>query len=252
MKAHLAKVSLALLSTVFLLGCQDMGSGPVGPDGPQFDMRDAETEASCGLLVGKVFKNGHCHGGAEPTPAATFTVLHVGDVTTIPSPITDGRPGLGKKGTSVTFGGVYSTDQIVLSDDFVTNQSLPPFDRSACFPGGQGGVRAFGGGIRGGFRQGKGSNEVTGQYVFEALGIDGSALWYSIELTGTFTTSVSGAALAPASGESTNVTWNTGGHQMHVNNDADERGCVGGGGKHSAQKNVEINGSVEIVGDPVP
>ena len=38
MKAHLAKLSLALLSTVFLLGCQDMGSEPVGPEGlgPEF------------------------------------------------------------------------------------------------------------------------------------------------------------------------------------------------------------------------
>ncbi len=38
MKAHLTKVSLALLSTVFLLGCQDMGSEPVGPEGlgPEF------------------------------------------------------------------------------------------------------------------------------------------------------------------------------------------------------------------------
>ena len=38
MKAHLAKVSLAVLSTVLLLGCQDMGSGPVGLEGlgPEF------------------------------------------------------------------------------------------------------------------------------------------------------------------------------------------------------------------------
>ena len=38
MKARLAKVSIALLSTVFLLGCQDMGPGPVGPEGlgPEF------------------------------------------------------------------------------------------------------------------------------------------------------------------------------------------------------------------------
>ena len=33
MKAHLAKLSLALLSAVFLLGCQERGSGPVGPEG---------------------------------------------------------------------------------------------------------------------------------------------------------------------------------------------------------------------------
>ena len=38
MKLNLAKVSLALLGAVFVLGCQDVGSGPVGPDGlePQF------------------------------------------------------------------------------------------------------------------------------------------------------------------------------------------------------------------------
>ena len=36
--ALLAKVSLTLASVVFILGCQDLGSGPVGPDGlvPQF------------------------------------------------------------------------------------------------------------------------------------------------------------------------------------------------------------------------
>ena len=33
MKAHLAKLSLALLSTVFLLGCQEQASSPVEPDG---------------------------------------------------------------------------------------------------------------------------------------------------------------------------------------------------------------------------
>jgi len=38
MKAHLAKLSLALLSTVFLLACQEQGSDPVGPEGlgPEF------------------------------------------------------------------------------------------------------------------------------------------------------------------------------------------------------------------------
>ena len=33
MKSSLAKVTLALLSAVFILGCQDVGSGPVGPGG---------------------------------------------------------------------------------------------------------------------------------------------------------------------------------------------------------------------------
>ena len=59
MKAHLAKLSLALLSTVFLLGCQEQGSEPVGPEGPQFNKPDAE---------------GHNHdkdddGGGGPQPA---------------------------------------------------------------------------------------------------------------------------------------------------------------------------------------
>ncbi len=35
-KAHLAKVSLALLSAAFLLGCQEQGSELVGPESPQF------------------------------------------------------------------------------------------------------------------------------------------------------------------------------------------------------------------------
>ncbi len=39
MKSKYVKVSLALLSAVFILGCQELGSGPVGPDGlvPQAD-----------------------------------------------------------------------------------------------------------------------------------------------------------------------------------------------------------------------
>ena len=44
MKPHLTKLSLALLSTVFLLGCQDMGSEPVGPEGlgPEFTHKNGE------------------------------------------------------------------------------------------------------------------------------------------------------------------------------------------------------------------
>ena len=46
MKAHLAKLSLALLSTVFLFGCQDMGSEPLGP-GPGFDKPGSVCAAHC-------------------------------------------------------------------------------------------------------------------------------------------------------------------------------------------------------------
>jgi len=71
MKAHLTKLSLALLSTVFLLGCQDMGSGPVGPDElvPQF---------------GKGGGKGKPGGDGDVTPMqATFTL---GDLNTPISP----------------------------------------------------------------------------------------------------------------------------------------------------------------------
>ena len=69
MKAHLTKVSLALLSTVFLLGCQDMGSDPVVPDGPQFDKPFTLDEGECDK-VGGVFEKGHCHAGDDPAPVA--------------------------------------------------------------------------------------------------------------------------------------------------------------------------------------
>ncbi len=34
MKSNLTKLSLALLSAVFVLGCQDVGTGVVASDGP--------------------------------------------------------------------------------------------------------------------------------------------------------------------------------------------------------------------------
>ncbi len=62
MKAHLAKVSLGLLSAAFLHGCQEQGSSPVGPEGlgPEFDKPNNE---SCPPGVELV--NGHCHGDAN-------------------------------------------------------------------------------------------------------------------------------------------------------------------------------------------
>lgn len=46
MKSHLAKLSLALLSAVFLFGCQEQGSEPVGPEGvgPQFAKKDCAVD----------------------------------------------------------------------------------------------------------------------------------------------------------------------------------------------------------------
>ncbi len=52
MKPHLAKLSLALLSTVFLLGCQEQGSEPVGPEGPQFGAKSCAANPNQGKCKG--------------------------------------------------------------------------------------------------------------------------------------------------------------------------------------------------------
>ena len=70
MKAHLTKVSLALLSTVFLLGCQDLGPEPVGPEGLLFDKKGT---GPCAPPEEQI----HCHGDDEPTGEATFTATFV-------------------------------------------------------------------------------------------------------------------------------------------------------------------------------
>ena len=64
MKAHLAKVSLALLSTAFLLGCQEQGSNPVGPEGlgPEFTHKNGEHG-----------KGGRGGGGGKTDLAVTYT-----------------------------------------------------------------------------------------------------------------------------------------------------------------------------------
>ena len=80
MKSDLVKVSLALLSAVFVLGCQDVGWGPVGPDGPQFDKR-GKTGALCGGPGEPVRdENGHCHGDEETTGNPRYSVKLTGDI----------------------------------------------------------------------------------------------------------------------------------------------------------------------------
>ena len=58
MKSHLTKLSLALLSAAFLLGCQGQGSEPVGPEGPQFDKKGTGTCVAAA-------SGGHCHGDGD-------------------------------------------------------------------------------------------------------------------------------------------------------------------------------------------
>ncbi len=80
MKLHLTKVSLALLAAAFLLGCQDQGSEPVGPEGvgPQFaeggGPQSIHREGSC--------KGHHRHdpGCDEILGRPEYTVVVTGDL----------------------------------------------------------------------------------------------------------------------------------------------------------------------------
>ena len=83
MKFNLAKVSLALLSAALVLGCQDMGSGPVGPDGlvPQFD----KPRSFC-----KNPTDGcHCHDDEEPTEVPRYRIRLTGKIFSVGSNIED-------------------------------------------------------------------------------------------------------------------------------------------------------------------
>ena len=77
MKAHLTKISLALLSAAFLLGCQEQGSEPVGPEGlgPEFHHGKGS------------HADGGGDGGGGDNPGSLFyEYTFTGDITTAPSP----------------------------------------------------------------------------------------------------------------------------------------------------------------------
>ena len=77
MKSHLTKLSLALLSAAFLLGCQEQGSEPVGPEsqGIQLDKKsgnppvhhhDDDGGGAEGILVDVTLSGGIASAGAQP------------------------------------------------------------------------------------------------------------------------------------------------------------------------------------------
>ena len=89
MKSNLTKLSLALLSAVFVLGCQDVGSGPVGPDGPQFN---SPFSGPC--------TERHCHGEDADVEASTYRISFTVDsdifgVNAVGDPISYDTNGLG-------------------------------------------------------------------------------------------------------------------------------------------------------------
>ena len=84
MKAHLAKVSLALLSAAFLLGCQDQASSPVGLDGlgPQFGGPHAVHGSGGDGVTVSLFNSPGVEGiGFTCAGGAKITTTMVGQVT---------------------------------------------------------------------------------------------------------------------------------------------------------------------------
>ena len=83
MKSNLTKVSVALFFAVFILGCQDMASGPVGPEGPQFDKRGTPG-ALCGGPGEPVRdENGHCHSDEEATGIPRYRISLIADIDSV-------------------------------------------------------------------------------------------------------------------------------------------------------------------------
>ena len=161
MKAHLAKVSLALLSTVFLLGCQEQGSSPVGPEGPQFDKKDS---GNCAEPV-----NGHCHGdegGGGGRVSGTFTAALTGEVTSVEDVI------LNEGQTQLTTGGTPAT----LDLTFFRDDDIAP-GWATCFNSGTAVAPAsvFSGPLGINFKKND-PVDVEIQFNFDAKGTDGTVV----------------------------------------------------------------------------
>ena len=130
MKAHLAKVSLALLSVAFLLGCQEQGSDPVGPEGlgPEFHHG----------------KGSHADGGGGASSgdnpgSSIYEYTFTGNITTDPS-TADARSTVGNDdGGEIRLHGCCERDpalgidveKLILSDAFLGE--LVGRDADACF-----------------------------------------------------------------------------------------------------------------------
>ena len=116
MKAHLTKLSVALLSTAFLLGCQDQGSGPVGPEvAPQFNRP-----------TNGVHNHGGDNGPPPPEEGGSFTATYAGDVSGV---FSLGGPQSGK----LILNSPNAPDPVTLSGPLLDLRcfSNPPFDALA-------------------------------------------------------------------------------------------------------------------------
>ncbi len=156
MQAHLTKVSVALLSTVFLLGCQDMGSEPVGPEGPQFHGTACEKHHK---------KDDGCEGGGGGGKVTgKFTAAITGEVTAEGIILNEGQ-------TQLTTGGTPAT----LDLTFFQGEGL---GWDTCFQSGE-----FTGPFGINFKKNN-PVDVEIQFNFDAKGTDGTVVRSGLELHG--------------------------------------------------------------------
>ncbi len=195
MKAHLAKLSLALLSTVFLLGCQEQGSEPVGPEGPQFSHKTSHNPG------------GGDDGGDNPgSPFYEYTFA--GDITT--DPTTPGANSNTSTQDDVYLHSCCIDPKVVdLEELDLTKLLVNVQDADDCF-----GTGPFPGlkGIVWLSTNNQVVNEVEARFLFDAKDKDGiDSLRYYLTLDGTVTdsTDFDDGIFPPEVGETMTVTFTT-------------------------------------------
>jgi hypothetical protein len=239
MKSSLAKVSLALLSAVFILGCQDLGSGPVGPDGlvPQFDKKES------GVCDDP--RDGHCHGDDEEPASGSlsYMITNFGAITTDPSPI-KGRRGVGKNSQKIDMGAPVTLDKMVFTEAFADafDSERQCFPREADFT-----TVPLGGFINDAFTASlrpdkKDPETINGAYWFKAFGKDRVTTFdYVLVLTGSF----KGGSFPPVPDQTTTVTWLT----AELATEGSGKGSKGGNLGSACVGSVDaVTGGVHIVG----
>lgn len=244
MKFNLAKVILALVSVAFLLSCQDIGSGPTGPDGlaPQFNKADE---------LGNHDHGGGGDGGGDNPGSPFYEYTFTGDITT--DPLTaGGRRTVGNdEGGAVRLHGCCGNgpedgiddEWLILSDallgDFVGGNPDAELCFSGIFP-----LVQFIGTLRPDKRV---VNKVEAVFHFTAKDKSGTPdVQYVLRLDGTvtFTDDDEGAGIFPPElGETTTVTFNDA--RIGAKRNKEKNACSGGGPLPNGPSIVVVLGTAE-------
>jgi len=226
MKFNLAKVILALVSVAFLLSCQDIGSGPTGPDGlaPQFNKADE---------LGNHDHGGGGDGGGDNPGSPFYEYTFTGDITT--DPLTaGGRRTVGNdEGGAVRLHGCCDNDptdgiddeELIL--DALLVELVGAVDAGLCF-GGMTPLLQFIGTLRPDKRV---VNKVEAVFHFTAKDKSGTPdVQYVLRLDGTVTLTdddEGDGIFPPELGETTTVTFDDA--RIGAKRNKEKNACSGGG-----------------------